>query len=119
MRGIVFLEQREDQHLRIITKAGWTKERLEALCDLVSFHQIVVGPLASSARTTSDSGLGSKIGIAYGAEMHFDRSSAKKFREMSRAFSAMSYKHGIREWWLISNDVRDLVFRISQSLDEE
>lgn len=119
MRGIRFLEQREEQNLPFVNKAGWTMERLEVVCDLAAFHQIVIGPLASSAHNAGDSGLGSSIGIAYGAEMRFDRRSAREFAAMNKTFLDMARRHGISQWWLVANDANDLIYRIAQSYREE
>ena len=119
MRGIRFLEQREEQYLPLVNKAGWTMERLEVVCDLAAFHQIVVGPLASSANNAGDSGIGSSIGIAYGADMQFDRRSARVFAAINKTFIDMASKHGISKWWLVANDANDLIYRIAQSYQEE
>ena len=69
MREIDFLEEIEDPHLRFIQSKGWTKTRLNALCSLNSFYQIVAGPFASSARGRTKIGIGEKIPIKYGEEI--------------------------------------------------
>lgn len=118
MRGIRFLKQREEQNLSFVNQAGWTMECLEVVCDLAAFHQIVIGPLASSANNDSKSGLGSSIGIAYGVEMQFDHRSAGEFSAMNKTFLYMASRHGISKWWLVANDANDMIYRIAQSYRE-
>ena len=60
-----FLQEREDRSLSFVKNLGWTDERLEALCGLNSFYQLVLGPLASSARERFGI-LGREIPILYG-----------------------------------------------------
>jgi len=50
LRELRFLKARQDRFLAVIQSAGWTDERLEVLCGLNFFYQLVLGPLASSAR---------------------------------------------------------------------
>src|SRR6185295_13036479 len=87
LRELRFLRVRQDRFLEVVQSAGWTDQRLEVLCGLNSFYQLVLGPLASSARERFGI-LGEEVPILYGDSLRFDRQRATQLRSAHRAFFA-------------------------------
>jgi hypothetical protein len=119
MRGLEFLDQKQSQQMIQVRQRGWTNERLEVVCELVAFYQIVVGPLASAARGRGPSGLGTKTAISYGSDMLFDREFSRASRVMEGDFKRMTFRVGVMKWWLVANDASDLAFRMSSNDGDE
>ena len=82
------LSEIQNRQLLIVREGGWTQEQLEVLCVLCvlnSFYQIVLGPLASSAREHTGQ-LGSEIPVLHGS-MLFDAQRARDISSGRRHFS--------------------------------
>jgi hypothetical protein len=116
MRQIDYLRENGNTELIFIQTRGWTKPRLEILCSLNSFYQIVIGPLASSARRETRIGLGQKIPIKYGEEIVFDASRSREIRAVHSAFLALVQTTNLPNKFLHANHADDLIFEISRFL---
>lgn len=119
MRGVEFLDQTQSEHIRSVRSRGWTTSHLAVVCELVAFYQVVVGPLASAARRSGASGLGSSTVIQYGSEMRFDREYARDAHAMEVDFHRLAERAGVQRWWLVANGADELVYRIAQHGGEE
>lgn len=72
-QGLSWLHESGDPRLvRIVERHGWGLGRLEVVCDLAAFTQIVVGPLASSGLVRAKSGVGRTIPVRHGVDLRFD-----------------------------------------------
>lgn len=85
MREVKYLNESRNDLLSEIQQAGWSNDRLEVICELNAFYQMVIGPLASSARERTGS-LGEDIPILYGDKIRFDTVRNRKMRALHRAF---------------------------------
>ena len=85
LREMRFMAEREDTSLVLLRSAGWSDERFEVLCGLNSFYQLVLGPLASSARERFGI-LGRETTILYGETLRFDAERSLRLRGAHRAF---------------------------------
>lgn len=111
LRELRFLKLRQDRSLQVVQRGGWTDQRLEVLCGLNAFYQLVLGPLASSARERSGI-LGREVPILYGDTLRFDRERASKLRSAHSAFFfALSDVPGARNM-VTAPHFSDLVFRL-------
>ncbi len=116
-RGINFLEQCENEHVAALTSLGWTKERLEVVCDLASFFQTVLGPIMSAGAVETTAGLGRAIPIMHGSNNRVDTSVATKIRAMRSAFEDMVSACDLRIHWLEATHANDLVFKMASHID--
>ena len=116
MRQIDYLEESQNPDLKFVESKGWTKTRLNTLCALNSFYQTVIGPLASSARSTTRIGLTQKIPIKYGEEITFDAARSRQIRSVHAAFLTLARSTGLPDRFLYANHADDLVYELSQSL---
>lgn len=117
MRQIVYLQETEQERLVFLLRAGWTLDRLAVLCSINSFYQIVIGPLASSGRSDSRTGLGERIPIQYGEEIKFDGKRAADMRRLHTAFTTLVHSMNIPLRLLYANHADDLIFELSRSED--
>ncbi|MEI8356785.1 MAG: hypothetical protein WCG31_11970 [Deltaproteobacteria bacterium] len=85
MRDVRYLNESRNELLLEIQQAGWSNDRLEVICELNAFYQMVIGPLASSARERTGA-LGENIPILYGDKIRFDSNRNRKMRSLHRAF---------------------------------
>lgn len=72
MRGIKFEADRQSLYWLKVINRGWNYERLEILCCLNVFYQIILGPLASSSRGGNQFGLITEHPISYGRKLKID-----------------------------------------------
>lgn len=108
-RHLRFLEESEDPSLAAVRRIGWSGERLEVLCELNAFYQIVLGPLTSSARTARGQLLGVEIPIQYGNELTFNRERAERIRSTMASFMWRMRRLGVQQQILTAPRADDLV----------
>lgn len=113
-----FLEEREDPSLSSVKAIGWTDERFEALCGLNSFYQLVLGPLASSARERMGL-LGRDIPILYGETLRFDAERAARLRSAHADFFETIADLPDAVGLLTAPHFSDLVFRLARATGGE
>lgn len=66
-RQLEYLKSQNNQYLLMLYKAKWNDEKFRVLFALNSFYQIVLGPLSSSSKNISNTGLGGEVPILYGS----------------------------------------------------
>lgn len=115
---LAYLKEKQNEDLKNAAKAGWTIRKLEVVCWLNSFFQIVVSPLASSATPSSQLDLGGAVPIHYGELIVFDSNRRTETNRMERAFYAVCSASGIESYMLSAHHANDLVYLISKRISE-
>ena len=120
MRGLKFRQDIQDKTLMRAFGRGWRFESIETLIDIVSFYQIVIGPIKSATINSSSSSMQPKFcpDIQYGSSLHFNAEMASELRELASAFEATTNNLGINFWWLQTTDIGDLIYKISKEEEE-
>lgn len=118
VRQYNYLIEKQNEHLMFTYSKGWFSERYKVLFALNSFFQIVLGPLASSSRGTSEIGVGSRIPISYGASIKFNESRNRTINNAYHDFGVLILESGIDEWWLNLNQANDIVYQVAKKLRE-
>lgn len=118
LRELSYLEEGSDSLLQRARSAGWNRARLEVLCGLNSFYQLVLGPLAASSRDRCGV-LGRETPIRYGKTLRFDENRARQLMGAHAAF--MTALDGVPKAprILTAPHLDDLVYRLVQALGEE
>ncbi|MGB9905125.1 MAG: hypothetical protein ACPLQO_10745 [Desulfotomaculales bacterium] len=120
IRTLKFLQEQNNEHLMIVLKHGWHIEKLEAICCLSVFYQIVLGPLVSSAHLKNlESGIVNKYPIKYGHLDLFDKKRALILEEVDNYFKSLIGELKISFWWLQASHAEDLIYRISMDIQRE
>jgi hypothetical protein len=87
----------------------WTYERLEIFCELNAFYQVILGPLASSARASANQPLGNDIPIRYGGAITFDAERAGRVKGTVADFMRRMRKLGVPQAALTAARADDLL----------
>lgn len=117
MRGIKYLQETDDKRLLEIKQFGWSLERLEIICILNAFYQIVLGPLASSARERTGA-LGEEIPILYGELIRFDADRNRGIRAVHKAFSDIILGLPGQLNLITASHADDIVFLLNKALTQ-
>ena len=117
LRELRFLEERQDRRLLTAHRYKWTNSRLEVLCGLNAFYQLVLGPLTSSARDRYGV-LGQDVPILYGETLRFDSSRSSKIREAHQTFFAALEDVPVARQLLTAPHFDDLLFRLVRTFEE-
>lgn len=112
VRELVYLQERQNEHLVFLRKREWSDERLRVLFALNCLYQEVIGPLDASTRTSNVS-LGWQHPISYG-QMRFDRGHSYVVRRATEDFFTMVSKLGFLRGWMTKNTCGDLVYWIAR-----
>ena len=117
LRQLRFLDERGDTRLKFVRSHGWNRKDLEVLCGLNAFYQLVLGPLASSARDRHGV-LGADTPILYGKTLRFDWQRSTEIRSAHAAF--MSALDGVPKAHRIvtAPHFDDLLYRLARALEE-
>lgn len=115
MREVKYLNETQNELLLGIQQEGWTNERLEIICELNAFYQIVIGPLASSARERTGV-LGEQIPILYGEMLRFDAIRSRKMRSLHKAFMEATSDLPAHIDLMTANQAYDLVKSLRMTL---
>ena len=115
---LAYLKEKENKDLERAEKAGWSIKKLEVVCLLNSFFQIVVSPLAASASSSSQLDLGGKVPIHYGELIKFDSERRAATNQMEIAFYASCSASGIDAYMLSAHHANDLVYLISKRISD-
>lgn len=112
-----YFREKEDQRLLVAGRGGWTMRRLRVVLALNAFYQIVLAPLASSARPTENSFV-SRIDVVYGASFVSDAQWRADINRAYDAFTTLVAQFGIRDRFLTPQRVEDILYRINRTLDD-
>jgi len=119
LNDVGFLVQCEHEKTLIVIREGWTPDAIGAVCVLSVFYQVVLGPIASSARSCTGCGVGVAIPIRYGGLELFDSGRAARVNEMHDTFMRMVGKLNIGRFWLEKSSADDLIFQMACDLEGE
>jgi hypothetical protein len=111
-RHMAFLADQGDPRLELVGKLGWSRSRLRVVCGLNSFYQVVLAPLASSARASFPRNLGGRTPINYGTRIRFDVRRSRAIRRMMAAFNELVTESGIPLEALEANQFDDMVLSL-------
>ncbi len=112
-----YLLETQNEYLMRTLQNGWFSEKYYTLFSFNSFFQIVIGPLASSTRGTSNLGLGSSIPISYGNSIKFNSDRNALINKMYSDFILLIEGMGFKDWWLIQNKASDIIYQIAKDLE--
>ena len=115
MRGVKFEKERNSPHILEARKNGWNIEKIEIICCLNAFYQIVLGPLASPSRSKTSTGLLTEHDIKYGKKVHLNSADIDIIGRCHDSFVNTIKKLGIDFWCLQANHAQDLIFRLSKN----
>ena len=114
-RELAYLATSQHSQLLELRNRGWGSERLEAVAALNAFYQVVLGPLASSARDRYGV-LGREVPILYGTLIRFDAERSDRLNAAHHAFlQAIAALPASREA-ITANRASDIVFYIHRAL---
>lgn len=112
MRGVRYEAEAQSRTYRAAADAGWTVERVDILCDLNAFYQVVLGPLAAASRGDLRVGLVRDIPVAYGKQVRLTGADAELLRECHNQFSLVTQRMGIDFWCLQAAHAQDLLYKL-------
>lgn len=115
MREVKYLNESRSDLFTDIQQAGWSNDRLEVICELNAFYQMVIGPLASSARERTGA-LGENIPILYGEKIRFDSDRSRKMRSLYRAFMEATSDIPATSELMAANQAYDLINTLRTAL---
>lgn len=113
-RQLQYMLDAEDASITYVQSRGWELQRLIVVCELNSFYQAVLGPLASSARERCGS-LGEDLAVLYGS-LRFDKNRARRVRAAHIGFMAIVAELEIPQELLTANHSADMVYQLSNNL---
>lgn len=119
VRQIEYLRSQQNEMLFFLEVRQFTVDRLNTICSLNTFYQIVLAPLASSARLKPPLGLGERVPITYGETIRFDAQRARNIRATHRAFLQLTRRFGIPENVLTASDAYEMVSRMMSRIRED
>jgi hypothetical protein len=117
-RQLEYVKTKDNQHLIKLYSNNWNDEMLKVVFVLNSFYQLVLGPLDSSARSSTNSGLGSDIPISYGKSIKFNASRSRKINKAVESFNNIIAKLEINSFVMGLNSANDIVFNLAKDLYE-
>jgi hypothetical protein len=118
-RHLSFLLESEQGASNRTIRRMWTYERLEILCELNSFYQIVVGPLASATRASRNTSFGNQIPIKFGEIITFDAIRNERVRRTAGDFMRRMRLIGVRRDVLTATRADDLLRALNSREDNE
>jgi hypothetical protein len=113
MRGVRYEAARNTQVYRDAKNARWTVDRVEVICCLNAFYQVVLGPLAAATRSDLQVGLVRDIPIQYGDKIRVTNTDAASIRQCHAQFMMMTQQLRIDFWCLQSAHSKDLLYRLA------
>lgn len=117
MRGVKYMQETNNELISKLERQGWNLNRLETICALNAFYQIVLGPLSSSARERTGA-LGEDIPILYGELIRFDTARSRKIRAAHMAFTEIIAGLPGQTSLITASHADDLVYLLNKALAE-
>jgi hypothetical protein len=113
MRGIRFEAEKHSRFFKLARSKGWDLHKIEIICCLNAFYQIVLGPLASASRTSIYSGLLVEHPISYGTKIIFDKEHIDRIKDCHHSFLRLLQDFDINFWTIQANHATDLLYRLA------
>lgn len=117
LRELRYLNDQRDYRLLAVRRRGWSDERLTVLCGLNAFYQLVLGPVASSARERTGV-LGRDSVILYGKSIRFDADRNRRIRAALMSFMRAIEDVPASQGVLTAPRFDDLLFRLHRELED-
>lgn len=117
-RQLEYIKTNDSPHLLKLYSNNWNDEMFKVVFVLNSFYQLVLGPLDSSARSSTVIGLGSDIPISYGTSIKFNASRSRKINKAVESFNKIVAKLEINSFVMGLNSANDIVFNLAKVLYE-
>jgi hypothetical protein len=112
------MKEKRSEHLMFVEKQGWGLEHFKIIFSMNSFYQLVLGPLASSARGRAGT-VWQDISISYGKDLQFDNQRSKQIRVAHQAFSNIARRIPGGLDTLTGNQASDIVFKLYRAMKHE
>ncbi len=119
MRGIRYEADQKSKEFRVAAKKGWTIERMEIVCCLNAFYQIVLGPISAATRGATSVGLVRDIPIQYGNKIRVTQNEAARLQKCHDQFMRMTHRLRIDRRCLLSAHSHDLLYSLATSASHE
>ena len=116
MRGVRYEAEKQSRNYTEASAAGWSMERIEVICCLNAFYQIVLGPLTAATRNELSVGLVRNIPIWYGEKVRVSNEEAMLLKACHNKFTAIMQELGIDFWCLQSAYSNDLLYKLAHPL---
>lgn len=110
-RRLNHLIETDDETLDWTRGLGWSDTKLRVICVLNSFYQIVLYPLAFSAKNNAPLGLGTSTPILHGS-MRLDSSRSRDIRQAYSAFLGMLQALDLSERIVAAPRLDDIMNRL-------
>jgi hypothetical protein len=113
MRGAKYEAEQNTQLYRDAKHMRWTLDKIEIICYLNAFYQVVLGPLAAATRSDLRVGLVRDIPIQYGDKVRVTSTSAASIRDCHNQFVMTTQQLRIDFWCLQAAHSKDLLYRLA------
>ena len=114
----LYRKDKNDEKLKLAFLRGWSLPTIEILVDVISFYQVVIGPVRSSSSLFTGHSWQSTE-IQYGNKLRLDGDVAAGNDLMSRKFESIMQDLGIDFWWLQTTNADDLIFKLAKGGEDE
>lgn len=116
-RELAYMQQMERSELPMLSKNGWSEQRLHVLFALNSFYQCYLAPLHASASRNASS-VGRNVAIVHGS-LNFDKRHAREVNDAADDLFSIARSLGIEGVWLALNTCNDVIYQLANRLREE
>ncbi len=117
-RGISYLAQKQHHFWLLAEKKGWSLQKIDIVCALNAFYQVVLGPLSSSTFSKSKSGLITNSPIRFG-RLLITSDDIKEIQKCHNKFEEIIAELNIDFWALQANHYQDLLYRLARPWEEQ
>lgn len=113
LRDFAFIKETKKDTINIVFSKGWSAEKLEVLFSLMSFYQVVIGPLNglsiqySKSRKMFES-------IRYGASVEIDIEMVRVLQGVCNKFKEIVDKFDIGDYVFSISNADDLIYKIAR-----
>ncbi len=118
MSGIKYRYNTDAPLLRMAIRKGWSLGKIEVVCALNAFYQVILGPLSSS--TFADLGTDSPLSrsIKHG-NIVITKDNMSQIHDCHITFRQITSELDIDFWSLQANHYDDLIYRLAKPNEEE
>jgi len=114
MSGVLFEQKRNSANFRTALDGGWSIGKIEILCCLNSFYQIVLGPVASISAGGSENCILNEHSIKFGNVLTITNVDAASAHDCHQDFKRLVGELRINYWCLLANHAQDLLYHLTR-----
>ena len=118
MKGIRYRSSTDAPLLKLAIRKGWTLNKIEVVCALNAFYQVILGPLASATFAEFDNNSPIANSIKYG-KLLITKEELQTIQECHLKFRQIINELNIDFWALQSNHYDDLIYRLASPNEED